>query len=95
MELALLAQVIWFTMVKDVLVQMDSLKLESDANNHVKTINWLMKMDCATNVHSMKSSLKENVFAETTTLETTPLEAVFLLAQLVNSNTKADALNAH
>lgn len=95
MELALLAQVIWFTMVKDVLVQMDSLKLESDANNHVKTINWLMKMDCVINVHSMKSSLKENVFAETTTLETTPLEAVFLLAQLVNSNTKEDVLNAH
>lgn len=54
-----------------------------------------MKMDCVTNVHSMKSSLKENVFVEITTLETVPLEAVFLLVQLVNSNTKEDVLNAH
>lgn len=82
-------------MVKDVPVQMDSLKLESDANNHVKTINWLMIMDYVINAHSTKSSLKENVFAETITLETTPLEAVFLLAQLVNSNIKEDVLNAH
>jgi len=95
MELALLAQVIWFTMVKNVLVQTDLLKLESNANNHVKLINWLMIMDYATNVLSTKSFLMENVFAETITLETTPLEAVFLLAQLANSNTKEDVLNAH
>lgn len=95
MELALLAQVIWFTMVKNVLVQTDLLKLESNANNHVKLINWLMTMDYATNVLSTKSFLMENVFAETITLETTPLEAVFLLAQLANSNTKEDVLNAH
>lgn len=95
MELALLAQVIWFTMVKNVLVQTDSLKLESNANNHVKLINWLMIMDCVTNVLSTKSFLMQNVFAETITLETTPLEAVFLLAQLANSNTKEDVLNAH
>lgn len=95
MELALLAQVIWFTMVKNVPVQTDSLKLESNANNHVKLINWLMTMDYATNVLSTKSFLMENVFAETITLETTPLEAVFLLAQLANSNTKEDVLNAH
>lgn len=95
MELALLAQVIWFTMVKNVLVQTDLLKLESNANNHVKLINWLITMDYATNVLSTKSFLMENVFAETITLETTPLEAVFLLAQLANSNTKEDVLNAH
>lgn len=95
MELALLVQVIWFTMVKNVPVQMDSLKLESNANNHVKLINWLMIMDCVTNVLSTKSFLMQNVFAETITLETTPLEAVFLLAQLANSNTKEDVLNAH
>lgn len=82
-------------MVKNVLVQTDSLKLESNANNHVKLINWLMIMDCVTNVLSTKSFLMQNVFAETITLETTPLEAVFLLAQLANSNTKEDVLNAH
>lgn len=95
MELALHAQVIWFTMVKNVLVQTDSLKLESNANNHVKLINWLMIMDYVTNVLSTKSFPMQNVFAETITLETTPLEAVFLLAQLANSNTKEDVLNAH
>jgi len=39
MEPVLFVQEIWSTMVKNVLVQMDLLKLESLANNHVKLIN--------------------------------------------------------
>lgn len=54
-----------------------------------------MIMDYVTNVHSTKLFPMENVFAETITSETTPLEAVFLLAQLANSNIKEDVLNAH
>lgn len=54
-----------------------------------------MTMDCATNAHLMKSFQMQNVSAETIILEITPPEAVFLHAQLVNSNIKEDVLNAH
>jgi len=54
-----------------------------------------MITDCATNAHSMKSFQMELVSVEITTLETMPLEAVFLPVQLVNSNIKEDVLNVH
>jgi hypothetical protein len=66
-ELVLFAQANSFTMVKDVVVQLDSLKLEPHANKLARMINSLMKMEFATDAQSMKSFQMEDVPVSTIT----------------------------
>ena len=58
-------------------------------------MSWLMTVDYVTHAPLTKSFLKENVFADQVMLEMLTMEFVNLPALLVNSNIKADVLNAH
>ncbi len=82
-------------MDKNVVVKLDSSRLEHHAKKPVKTINSSTITESATNVQSMKSSQMADVPVSTITLETTTLESVSSHVPLLNSSIKEDALNAH
>lgn len=72
---------------------MDSPKSELNVSKPVKSINSLMKMDCATLAQFTKLFKTTNASAKPTTLEMPDLEDVNSPVQLVNSNIKEDVLN--
>lgn len=89
------AQETFLTMDKNVSVKLDSPRSESDVNKLVRMMSWLMTVDYVTHAPLTKLFQKENVFADQAMLEMLTLEFANLPALLVNSNIKADVLNAH